>query len=161
MKGEVAMSNINWDEDDELDLEDTSNEENGIKNLRKAKRANEKYIKQLEEKLGEYIAKDYERTVKEVLSSKGVNAKAARLILNDLEEVTEESVTNWLINNGELIGFQPKQESNINEADLQSLAKQDAVTNDAGTPSNSDDVEQRLAQATSEEEIMSILNSIK
>jgi hypothetical protein len=161
MKGEVAMSNINWDEDDELELEDYSNGDDGIKNLRKAKRANEKYIKQLEEKLGEYIAKDYERTVKEVLTNKGVNAKAARLILNDLEEVTEESVTNWLINNGELIGFQPKQESNINEADLQSLAKQDAVTNDAGAPSNSDDIEQRLAQATSEEEIMSILNSVK
>lgn len=155
-------NNINWEDDDELDLEDeTPNEDKGINNLRKAKRANEKYIKQLEEKLGEYISKDYERTVKEILTNKGVNVKAARLILNDLEEVNEESVNNWLNNNGDLIGFQPKQESNVNQADLQTLAKQDALTHDAGTPSNSDDIEQLIANASSEEEIMSILKSIQ
>lgn len=158
------MSNINWEDDDELEFEsqnDSGGEDKGINNLRKAKRANEKYIKQLEEKLGEYIVRDHERTVKEVLTTKGVNAKAARLILNDLEEVNEESVTNWLNNNGDLIGYSPKQDSAVDNADLQSLVKQDSAVHDAGTPSNSDDVEQLLANAKSEEEIMSILKNIK
>lgn len=156
------MSNDNyWEDEDELDTEDTQYQDDGIKNLRKAKRANEKYIKQLEAQLSEYVAKDYERTVSEVLKSKGVNVKAARLILNDLEEVNEDSVNNWLSNNGDLIGYQPKQESNLNKEDVQALVKQDSVTQDAMAPSASDDVQQLLANATSEEEIMSILNSIK
>jgi hypothetical protein len=65
------MSNDNYweDEDDNQDL-GYQGEDDGIKNLRKAKRANEKYIKELEAQLGTYIAKDYERTVNEVLKSK-------------------------------------------------------------------------------------------
>lgn len=157
------MSNDNyWEDEDDLEMDDNNpTQDDGIKNLRKAKRANEKYIKQLEAQLSEYVAKDYERTVSEVLKSKGVNVKAARLILNDLEEVNEEAVNNWLSNNGDLIGYQPKQESNLNKEDVQALVKQDSVTQDAMAPSASDDVQQLLANATSEEEIMSILNSIK
>jgi hypothetical protein len=156
------MSNDNyWEDEDDQEMEDIPTQEDGIKNLRKAKRANEKYIKQLEAQLSEYVSKDYERTVSEVLKSKGVNVKAARLILNDLEEVNEEAVNNWLSNNGDLIGYQPKQESNLNKEDVQALVKQDSVTQDAMAPSASDDVQQLLANATSEEEIMSILNSIK
>lgn len=157
------MSNDNyWDEEDDLEMEDNNpTQDDGIKNLRKAKRANEKYIKQLEAQLSEYVSKDYERTVSEVLKSKGVNVKAARLILNDLEEVNEEAVNNWLSNNGDLIGYQPKQESNLNKEDVQALVKQDSVTQDAMAPSASDDVQQLLANATTEEELMSILNSIK
>jgi hypothetical protein len=157
------MSNDNyWEDEDDLEMEDNNpTQDDGIKNLRKAKRANEKYIKQLEAQLSEYVSKDYERTVSEVLKSKGVNVKAARLILNDLEEVNEEAVNNWLSNNGDLIGYQPKQESNLNKEDVQALVKQDSVTQDAMAPSASDDVQQLLANATSEEEIMSILNSIK
>lgn len=157
------MSNDNyWEDEDDLEMDDNNPiQDDGIKNLRKAKRANEKYIKQLEAQLSEYVSKDYERTVSEVLKSKGVNVKAARLILNDLEEVNEEAVNNWLSNNGDLIGYQPKQESNLNKEDVQALVKQDSVTQDAMAPSASDDVQQLLANATTEEEIMSILNSIK
>ena len=79
------MSNENyWEDENDSDLDNNPNENNGMNNLRKAKRADEKYIKELEERLGQYIAKDYERTVSEILKSKGVNTKAARLILNDL-----------------------------------------------------------------------------
>jgi hypothetical protein len=156
------MSNDNyWEDEDDQEMEDIPTQEDGIKNLRKAKRANEKYIKQLEAQLSEYVSKDYERIVSETLKSKGVNVKAARLILNDLEEINEEAVNNWLSNNGDLIGYQPKQESNLNKEDVQALVKQDSVTQDAMAPSASDDVQQLLANATSEEEIMSILNSIK
>lgn len=161
-KGEGCMSNDNYweDEDDNQDL-GYQGEDDGIKNLRKAKRANEKYIKELEAQLGTYIAKDYERTVNEVLKSKGVNTKAARLILNDLDEVNEDTVNNWLLTNGDLIGFQPKEEQQTNnDADIQALKKQDNATHAASAPSFSDDIELKLANATTEEEVLSILNGL-
>jgi len=156
------MSNDNyWEDDNESELDINPNEDEGIKNLRKAKRANEKYIKELESQLSVYVSKDYERIVSETLKSKGVNTKAARLILNDLDTVDEESVSKWLSENGDLIGYQPKQENAVNDADIQALKHQDDVTSAANsTPVYSDDIERAILNAKSEEEIMSIIKSL-
>ena len=75
------MSNNYWDEDED-DL-DTTNEYAGdgsdlLKKLRKAKRSDEKRIKELTEQLETLSKSQRERTVKEVLEKKGVNLKAAR-----------------------------------------------------------------------------------
>jgi hypothetical protein len=76
-----------------------------LKKLRKAKRADEKRIKELTEQLDGLSKVQRERTVKEVLEKKGVNPKAMRLILKDMEDVSEESVNNWLEDNGDLFGI--------------------------------------------------------
>jgi hypothetical protein len=104
------MSNNYWDEDED-DL-DTDNEvqmdgSDLLKKLRKAKRNDEKRIKELTEQLEGLSKSQRERTVKEVLEQKGVNPKAQRLILKDLDEITEESVNNWLEDNGDLFGLTP------------------------------------------------------
>jgi hypothetical protein len=94
------MSNNYWDEDDD-DL-DTDNEaqmdgSDLLKKLRKAKRADEKRIKELTEQLEGFSKAQRESTVKSILEQKGVNQKAARLILKDLDgDFSEESVTNYL-----------------------------------------------------------------
>jgi hypothetical protein len=108
------MSNNYWDEEDEDDLDtETSAGDGGdlLKKLRKAKRADEKRIKELTEQLEGLSKVQRERTVKEVLEKKGVNAKAARLIMKDLEDVNEESVTNWLDDNADLFGTASKSRS--------------------------------------------------
>jgi hypothetical protein len=102
------MSNNYWDEDED-DL-DTDNEvqmdgSDLLKKLRKAKRNDEKRIKELTEQLEGLSKVQRERTVKEVLEKKGVNPKAQRLILKDLEDVSEESVNTWLEDNGDLFGL--------------------------------------------------------
>lgn len=147
------------DGDENLDLANQG-EDSGIKNLRKAKRADEKYIKQLEAELGKYIAEDYERTVNEVLKSKGVSTKAARLIIKDLDEVNEETVSNWLTEHGDLIGYAPNQEKSVDQENLRALKQQDELTQGAATPAYSEDIERALINATSEEEIMQIIKSI-
>ena len=91
------MSNNYWeDEDDDLDTETDAQMDGSdlLKKLRKAKRADEKRIKELTEQLEGLSKAQRERTVKEVLEKKGVNAKAARLILKDIEDVNEETVNN-------------------------------------------------------------------
>jgi TolA-binding protein len=158
------MSNNYWDEDeDDLDTDIITGNESGsdlLKKLRKAKRADEKRIKELTEQLEGFSKVQRERTVKEILEQKGVNPKAARLVLKDLDEVSEESVNNWLEDNGDLFGLTATQEApKANEYDRAAMRQQDAVTQGAITPDRAENLEQRLGAAESAEEILSILRS--
>jgi formate dehydrogenase maturation protein FdhE len=85
------MSNNYWDEeDDDLDTDVSETQMDGsdlLKKLRKAKRNDEKRIKELTEQLETLSKSQRERTVKEVLEKKGVNPKAVRLILKDIDDV--------------------------------------------------------------------------
>ena len=157
------MSNNYWDEDeDDLDTETDTHMDGSdlLKKLRKAKRNDEKRIKELTEQLETLSKSQRERTVKEVLEKKGVNLKAQRLILKDLDEVSEESVNNWLEDNGDLFGLTPSQDAPaVSEVDRAALRQQDAITQGAITPDRAENLEQRLNNAESAEEILSLLRS--
>jgi hypothetical protein len=156
------MSNNYWDEDE--DDQDTDNEvqmdgSDLLKKLRKAKRNDEKRIKELTEQLEQLSKTQRERTVKEVLDKKGVNPKAQRLILKDLDDITEESVNSWLEDNGDLFGLtQPEvnQEQELNRA---ALRQQDIVTQLGMTPDRADDLLNRINSAETAEELHSIIYS--
>ena len=157
------MSNNYWDEeDDDLDTDNEAQMDGSdlLKKLRKAKRSDEKRIKELTEQLEGFSKQQRERTVKEVLEQKGVNPKAVRLILKDLDEVNEESVNNWLDDNGDLFGLTTTQDApNANDVDRAALRQQDNITQGAITPDRAENLEQRLGAAESAEEILSILRS--
>jgi DNA-binding transcriptional regulator YbjK len=156
------MSNNYWDEDED-DL-DTDNEvqmdgSDLLKKLRKAKRNDEKRIKELTEQLEGLSKSQRERTVKEVLEQKGVNPKAQRLILKDLDDITEESVNTWLEDNGDLFGLvQPEvnQERELNRA---ALRQQDVVTQLGTSPDRAEDLLTRINNAASAEELNQIIYS--
>jgi hypothetical protein len=157
------MSNNYWDdEDDDLDTEVTGNMDGSdlLKKLRKAKRNDEKRIKELTDQLESLSKVQRERTVKEVLEKKGVNPKAVRLILKDIDDVNEESVNNWLDENGDLFGLTKSEETpKVNEMDRAALRQQDVVTQGAYTPDRAEDLNYRLDNAESAEEILSLLRS--
>jgi hypothetical protein len=156
------MSNNYWDEeDDDLDTQEYAGDGSDLlKKLRKAKRADEKRIKELTEQLEGLSKVQRERVVKEVLAKKGVNEKAARLVLKDLDDVNEESVSNWLDDNADLFGIKvAEQEAPVSQQDLARLRQQDVLTQGALTPDRGIDVEQRMKQASSAEELLSILQS--
>lgn len=157
-------SNDNWNEDDDLDVytEATNDDTNGIKELRKAKRADEKRIKELMERLEKFERQERESTVAKVLESKGVNSKAARLILKDLDEVNEQSVANWLDDNGDLIGYQPEEKQEEPKPNVREFSRQDNVTQFAKTPDASDDLIDMLQNynGSSEDELLSIIQQI-
>ena len=156
------MSNNYWDdEDDEIEDTETYSGDGSdlLKKLRKAKRADEKRIKELTEQLEGLSKAQRERTVKEVLEKKGVNAKAVRLILKDLDDINEESVNNWLDDNADLFGLQvTEQQSSNNTADLAALRQQDVITQNAMTPERAQDLESRLNNAQSAEELIAFLS---
>ena len=157
------MSNNYWEDEDE-DL-DTTSEYAGdgsdlLKKLRKAKRSDEKRIKELTEQLETFSKSQREATVKSVLEKKGVNLKAARLVMKDLDDINEDSVSNWLDDNADLFGLTVNEDaSKISQEDRAALRNQDLVTQNAMTPDRANDIEYRMSQATSEEDILSILRS--
>jgi hypothetical protein len=156
------MSNNYWDEDED-DL-DTDNEvqmdgSDLLKKLRKAKRNDEKRIKELTEQLEGLSKAQRERTVKEVLEQKGVNPKAQRLILKDLDEITEESVNNWLLDNGDLFGLTQPEVNEERELNRAALRQQDMVTQLGMTPDRADDLLNRINNAETAEELQAIIYS--
>ena len=156
------MSNNYWDEDEDDQDTDTDVQMDGsdlLKKLRKAKRNDEKRIKELTEQLEGLSRSQRERTVKEVLEKKGVNLKAQRLILKDLDDITEESVNTWLEDNGDLFGLtQPEvnQEKELNRA---ALRQQDVVTQLGTSPDRAEDLLTRINNAASAEELNQIIYS--
>jgi hypothetical protein len=157
------MSNNYWDdEDDDLDTIDEAPMDGSdlLKKLRKAKRADEKRIKELTEQLEGFSKTQREATVKSVLEKKGVNLKAARLVMKDLDDISEESVSNWLDDNADLFGLTVNEDSSkVTQEDRAALRNQDLVTQNAMTPDRANDIEYRMQQATSEDDILAILRS--
>ena len=157
------MSNNYWDdEDDDLDTIEEAPMDGSdlLKKLRKAKRADEKRIKELTEQLEGYSKAQRESIVKSTLEKKGVNLKAARLVMKDLDDINEESVSNWLDENADLFGLTVNEDSSkVSQEDRAALRNQDLVTQNAMTPDRANDIEYRMQQATSEEDILSILRS--
>lgn len=157
------MSNNDWDNDDDLDFNQGMHDEtDGIKDLRKAKRADEKRIKELTERLEKFERQEREGTVAKVLESKGVNSKAARLILKDLDEVNEDAVNKWLLENGDIVGYKPEVEQPVTPQAVREFSRQDGATQFAATPDVSDEYVDMLQNydGNSEEELLSIINSI-
>jgi len=158
------MSNNYWeDEDDELDTIEEAPMDGSdlLKKLRKAKRADEKRIKELTEQLEGFSKAQREAIVKSTLEKKGVNQKAARLVMKDLDDINEDSVSNWLNDNADLFGLSqaPEESSIMSQEERASLRNQDALTQNAVSPDRANDLEYRMSQATSEEDILAILRS--
>jgi hypothetical protein len=155
------MSNNYWDDEDDDQDTDTDVQMDGsdlLKKLRKAKRSDEKRIKELTEQLETFTKSQRESTVKSILEKKGVNQKAARLILKDLDgEFSEESVSNWLDDNADLFGIEVSQKRD--EQNLATLRQQDVMTQGAVTPDRAQDLEQRMDNAGSMEELISLMQS--
>jgi hypothetical protein len=155
------MSNNYWDdEEDEDNVPDHQlSGDDLVKKLRKAKRADEKRIKELSEQLEGFLKEKRESTVKDVLAKKGVNAKAARLILKDVEDATEESIDSWLRDNGDLIGYNPQANQEEQQSNLAALRQQDVLTQGGITPDKIVDIEARMENADSMDELINLLRN--
>ena len=159
----VAMATNQWTEDDDdFDIDDTptpTNDNDLVKQLRKAMRAKEKENKDLSEKFEALNKMQRERIVKEVLESKGVNAKAARLIMKDLDDVNEETVSHWLDDNGDLFGYNKQAEADPKQQlDLAALRQQDIVSQQGMTPDKQMDAMERINNA-SQDELIAMIQS--
>lgn len=149
-------NNKEWyEDDDDLDLDDLDQSDAGIRNLRKADRAKSKRIKELETELENLRKFQRETVVSSVLKEKGVNPNIAKFIPADLA-TDQEAINSWLLENGELFGYQPqKQNANtsVSSEELALMREMDAITSSASVPDGVNDINSAIKNAQSPEEI--------
>ena len=152
------MSNFDYEDDDE-DITTTSNDGNDlVKQLRKANKQKDKELAELKAQFGDISKAQRERAVKDVLEARGVNSKIAKFIPSDIDP-TEESLSKWLDDNGDVFGFQAT-ESNQNTVDPAQAAaykRMNNATEQAQTPDASDDILRKLMSANSKEELDEVI----
>ena len=150
------MSNFEYeDEDDDFTQESGNNDL--VKQLRKAAKQKDKELAELRAQFGEVSKAQRERSIKDVLESRGVNSKIAKFIPSDLDP-TEESLSKWLDDNGDVFGFST--ESNqpvVDPAQAAAYKKMNSVTEQGLTPDASDDIMRKLLSANSKEELDDII----
>lgn len=138
------MSNY---EDDEEDFELDSND--AFSQLRKANKQKDKQLKEIQAELAELRKEKRDRTIKETLTTRGVNPKIAAFIPQDID-LTEESLSNWLAEYGDVFGVSTQQSnqasSNLPEGFKDNYIKAQA-TMDAGLTAD----REKLIQAQMEE----------
>lgn len=162
-------NNQDWYDDDDFDLEDEAVEQESrgrnddvLKKVRRAERAKDKQLKELQSELEELRRFKREVSVNKVLSEKGINSKVAAFIPQDIE-VNEESITSWLEQYAEVFGGtsqveESKPETNVSPNDLQALIQMSAATSGAMSPEGTSDLASAIQNAQSPEEIIRLLN---
>jgi len=148
-----------YDYDD--DYEDEVQDSAGPANLRKALKKAEKDRKALEEQLASVKSNLRERSVKDVLETKGVNAKIAKFIPSDAD--TPEQIAAWLDENADVFGFSNNvQESEPAELSEQAIADQriNNSTSTGATPGRDEDLFNKIANAKSKEELQQLMGIV-
>jgi hypothetical protein len=152
------MSNFEY-EDDEDDITTSDNGNDLVKQLRKANKQKEKELADLKAQLGEVSKAQRERNIKDVLESRGVNSKIAKFIPTDIDP-TEESLSKWLDDNGDVFGFsatEPTNQPAVDPAQAAAYKRMNSVTEQGLTPDASDDIMRRLMSANSKEELDEVI----
>ncbi len=147
-----------WDEDED-DAEFTPSFESDtdlVKKLRKALKAEQRRNKELETSLGDLTKSQRERVLKDVLSSRGVNAKVASFVPNDLD-ASEEAISTWLDQNADVFGFEVAERQEINQQDVAQLRQMDHVTSGALSPDKAEDLGIKIQGAQSADEIINLI----
>ena len=148
----------NYDDDD---IDEDFEPQDVVKQLRKVNRTLEKRLKELEEEATTLKTQTRQRTVKDVLTSKGINPKVATFIPQDIE-MTEEAVTNWLNEYGDVFGVvqteATKDESQAQSDPALQAASRINNTMSSGTPPGVDEnMMSKMANARSAEELNHLL----
>lgn len=159
------MSNNNQDWDDDLEFEDyddapsRGSSDDVLKKVRRAERAKDKQLKELQSELESLRRFQREATISQVLTEKGVNPKVAKFIPADIE-MSSDSISNWLTENGELFGIAaPVQQSAEQSENFTALRQIDAATSGAISPDDVNDAFNIINNAGSAEDLLNFLYS--
>jgi len=146
----------NYEYDDEDD--DLGNEpQDVVKQLRKVNRTLEKRLKELEIEADTLKVQTRQRTVKDVLSAKGINPKVAAFIPKDID-TTEEAVSAWLAEYGDVFGVQQSTEETQAKETASDAQRRIQNVMQSGTPPQVDeDSLARILNATSAADLSAIL----
>ena len=151
------MSNYDYEDDDDFDTNDSSNDL--VKQLRKASKQKDKELNELRSQFESLSKGQRERTIKDALTSRGINPKIASFIPQDIDP-TEESVSKWLEDYADVFGIETSQtqaQPNINPADAAAYKRMTNSADSGASPEHNGDIMQRLMNANSKEELDEVI----
>jgi len=152
------MSNFEYEDEDD-DFTTPSNDSNDlVKQLRKATKQKDKELAELRSQFETLNKTQRERAIKDALESRGVNSKIAKFIPTDIDP-TEESLSKWLDDNGDLFGYQAAEsnQATVDPAQAATYKRINQTTEQALTPDSSDDLMRKILSAGTPEELGDIL----
>ena len=151
------MSNYEYEDDDDDFTNDSSNDL--VKQLRKASKQKDKELQELRAQFENLSKGQRERAIKDVLATRGVNSKIATFIPQDIDP-TEESLSKWLDDNGDVFGIESGQTQATPNVDPNDAAAYKRMTNSAdsgASPEHNGDIMQKLMNANSKEELDEVI----
>jgi hypothetical protein len=151
------MSNYEYEDEDDEITTDLSNDL--VKQLRKAAKQKDKELQELRSQFDNLSKGQRERAIKDLLASRGVNSKIASFIPQDIDP-TEESLSKWLDDNGDVFGIESGQTQATPNVDPSQAAAYKRMTNTAdsgASPEHNTDIMQKLLNANSREELDEVI----
>jgi hypothetical protein len=152
------MSNFEYEDEDD-DFTTPSNDSNDlVKQLRKATKQKDKELQELRSQFENLNKAQRERAIKDTLEARGINSKIAKFIPTDIDP-TEESLSKWLDDNGDVFGYQATEsnQASVDPAQAAAYKKMNNATEQGLTPDASDDIMRRLMSANSKEELDEVI----
>ena len=149
------MSNYDYEDDED---EETTESNDVVKQLRKANKQKEKELADLKSQFETLNKQQRERAIKDVLEARGVNKKISAFIPQDLDP-TEESLSKWLDDNGDVFGLDTTESSQpvVDQATQDAYQKMNKLTGQGITPDSGDDIYRKLMNANSKEELDEVI----
>jgi hypothetical protein len=150
----------NYYDDEDDDFTQPEESVDVVKQLRKVNRTLEKRLKDLEAEATTLKTQTRSRTIKDVLSAKGVNSKVAAFIPQDIEP-TEDAISNWLNEYGDVFGAvkadSAPEQASAPKPDLSANQRINNVVNSGSAPAPDEDAMAKILNAKSADELNAIL----
>lgn len=155
--GDGLMSNFDYEDEDDDTTQDLSQNNDLVKQLRKANKQKEKELAELKSQFENLSKAQRERAIKDVLEARGVNKKIASFIPSDIDP-TEESLSKWLNEYGDVFGVtaEPTQEV-VDPAQAAAYKKMNNAVDSGLTPDSSDDLLKKILNTNSKEELDEVI----
>ena len=150
------MSNYDYEDDDDITQDDSPNDL--VKQLRKASKQKDKELAELRSQFESLSKGQRDRTIKDALTSRGINPKIASFIPQDIDP-TEESVSKWLEDYADVFGIETSQTQtpNVNPADAAAYKRMTNSADSGASPEHNGDIMQKLMNANSKEELDEVI----
>jgi len=151
------MSNFDYEDEDEDTTQDLGQNNDLVKQLRKANKQKEKELAELKAQFEGVSKAQRERAIKDVLEARGVNKKVASFIPSDIDP-TEESLSKWLTEYGDVFGItaEPTQDV-VDPAQAAAYKKMNSTVDSGLTPDSSDDMLRKILNTNSKEELDEVI----
>lgn len=148
-----------YDDDEDDYSDDSGRGDDLVKQLRKQLKEQSKLLKDLGEENKKLSGTVRERTVADVLAARGVNPKVAKLMPSDIE-ASPEAVENWINDWSDVFNIPrdtPAAEQAEAPAEAAAYDRMRAVENGGLSASGTEALQQKIALAGNEAELMAAL----